>query len=725
MQRKRYLTTALAGLASALFLLGPQAAGADMPVTFLEVEAVPGAFYGWGYNLTTQQFTSPCLNVNSSATYVSGQPDQNSAFEFTENTATIAAKSNLTVNAALKVLGGGTTYAAGNKTSVAGGSESSTYSQTLFASAYRYNAPQFLDLGQVAFKAGMAELIAAPGGMGQFKQQCGDAFVIGVQKGREFVGTASIVKQDLKSWTKFANDTNASAKGAWGEVSAEVNVAREMEQAFGSQNIKVQTYSTGSSQNNPTRVTELENYFKSFLNSAGQESMVRLVVAPYNLVEGYPWENPLKGNSKEDYIGMMVVALWELRAAIRDANFVLSPETANMFALGKSGQTRANRTTYIRQQRDSWQQEYDLLLSAAQQCDQDFSDRCKALAEYYDRHRNLTAQRHAVLPERYLSDCYQNRVLTDFSRLANDLKGRNFGTPVRGDSETSGNRSRVVAELLFRPDQRQIKADLSVAKIEWKRSDWQGMPVEVRSNVGESGWALQSQAVVFDLDNPAQFGLGQENLRQCAWEGSGLALNPVPAPPAADYFHRFGFSRPTVHGLIDGISGSDPRGQQHFGNGQGALDFITCEVDRRGKDDNMQCLDLGVRNVRLALNSSQDVTADAWARPAPPQLPTALNAFHNKQNIVLVQHAQQFSQYARLLPAPGQKALAAAQAQKTAATRSFKSTTFQLPPSQLQLINNRLKPAPAMQIMPPEQQAPPAAPEKKILRPLLAPIEKK
>jgi hypothetical protein len=725
MRRTRFLADTLAFATSTLLLLAPQAAKADMPVTFLEVEAVPGAFYGWGYNLTTQQFTSPCLNVNSSATYVSGQPDQNSAFEFTENTATIAAKSNLTVNAALKILGGGTTYAAGNKTSVAGGSESSTYSQTLFASAYRYNAPQFLDLGQVTFKPGVAALVASPGGMGQFKQQCGDAFVIGIQKGREFVGTASIVKQDLKSWTKFANDTNASAKGAWGEVSAEVNIAKEMEQAFGSQNIKVQTYSTGSSQGNPTRVTELEDYFKSFLNSPGQESMVRLVVAPYNLVEGYPWENPLKGTSKEDYIGMMVVALWELRAAIRDANFVLSPETANMFALGRGSQTRTNRIAYIRQQRESWQQEYDMLLSAAQQCDQDFSDRCKALAEYYDRHRNLTAQRHAVLPERYLSDCYQNRLLTDFSRLTNDLKSRNFATPVRGDSETSGSPSRVVAQLRFRPDQRQMKADLSVAKIQWKRGDWRGMPVEVRSNAGESGWALQSQAVVFDLDNPAQFGLGQENLRQCTWDETGLAVTPVPAPPAADYFQRFGFSQATVHGLVDGITGRDPRGQQHFGNGQGALEHIACEVDRKGKDDNMQCLELGVRNVRLVLSSSQDVAADSWAKPAPPQLPTALAAFHNRQNIVPVRHAQQFGQFARILAPTEQKALATAQTQKATAAKSFRAAKFQLPPNQLQLINNRLKLAPAMQLIPPAQQAPQAAPEKKTLRPLRLPIEKK
>lgn len=686
MMRKICLIPVMACLATTLLLVAPQTARADLPVTFLELDAVPGAFYGWGYNLTTQQFTAPCVTANSNATYVSGQPQQNTAFELTENTATIASKSNLSVSTSLKILGG--TFSASNKTSVTGGTESSSYSQALFASAYRYNAAQFLDLGQVAFKPGMQQMIAAPGGKGQFKQQCGDAFVIGIQKGREFVGTASITRQDLKSWTKFANDTNLSASGGGVSASVGVNIAKEMEQAFGNQNIKVLTYSTGSSQNNPTKVTELESYYKKFLNSQGQESMVRLVVAPYNLVDGYPWENPLAGVSKEDYIGMMVVALWELRAAIRDANFVLSPETANMFALGRSSQTKSNRTGFIRQQRDAWQKEYDTLLSAAQQCDQAFGDKCKGLAEFYDRHRNLTEQRYAVLPERYSSNCYENRVLNDFSRLSNDLKTRDFGTPVKGDAETAGNRSRVVAELLLTPDERQLKAQLAVAKIEWKRSDWKGMPVEVRSNVGESGWGLQSQAVIFDLDNPAQFGQEQDNLRQCVWE-PGLGLNTLATPSAADYYHRFGFNQSKVHGLIDGITGKDPRGQQHFGSGQGILNFITCEVDRGGKDNSMKCMDLGVKNIRLSLLNLVDLTADAWIKPAPPQIPTALTAFNSQQTVVAAQHAQQYSQFKQLTA--NKQMVSTAQARKAEAAKSFKKPVFQLPAQQQQLIKTRMK----------------------------------
>ncbi|MBN1548538.1 MAG: hypothetical protein JW902_17955 [Syntrophaceae bacterium] len=664
-------------------------AWADMPVTFLEVDPVAGAYYGWGYNMTTQQFTAPCLQLNTSATYASGDPEQNSFYDFTETTATIAAQSNLTVSASLKVLAGGGTYGANNKTSVTSGSESSTYSQTLFASAYRYKMPEFVDLGQVSFKPSALELLTTPGGKGQFSQQCGDAFVIGIRTGREFFGTASIAKQDLKSWTKFANDTGVSVNGVWGSANVDVNLGRSMEQAFGSQNITVTTYSTGSNTPNPTKASELENYYKHFFNSSGEEKMVKLIVAPYNLVEDFPWENPLEGNTKEDYIGMMVVALWGLKAAINDAGFVLSPQTANMFALGLNANVKAQRKSYVQQQRNAWQQEYDMLLKAAQQCDKQFTSQCQNLAEYYDRHRNLAAQWSAVMPERYMSDCYQDFILRDFSTLKNDLVSRNFGTPFKGDSETAGNRSRVVAELTFKKDQRQLKADLSVAKIEWKRSDWYKMPVEVRSNKGESGWGMQSQAVVFDLDQPARYGMGQENLKHCNYIGEGVQLETMPTPQAEQLATRFGFGQRMTHGYVDGLSGKNPRGQQHFGNGKGALEFISCEVDRGGKDNNMQCTDLGVRNVRLKLASTQDIAADRWQKPAQPQVSTALVTFSQGKTIKLAQHAVQYAAFTKMVPANRKVLVNSIEKQKASTMSKFKGTRFALPLKQVNIIKKR------------------------------------
>ena len=677
-----------------LFAFAP-ASRADMPVTFLPIEPAGAAHYGWGYNLTTKQFTAPCVQYNPSATYPADNPVQDSTFEFVENTSEIVSKSNLSVSASLKVLTFGGTYKVDNKTDVAAGTESSTYSQALFANTYRYNMPMFLDIGQVSFKPAARSLLTTPGGKGQFKQQCGDAFVLGVQTGREFVGTATITRQTLKSWTQFASTTGASASGAWGSASGSVDVGKLMEQTFGAQNIVVKTYSTGSNRPNPTKASELTEYFQTFLNSTGAEKTVKLILAPYQLVGDYPWENPLQETTKDDYIGMMVVGLWELKAAIRDANFILDPTTAGMFAIGSQPAKRSERVAYIRQLRDAWQREYESLLKAAQRCNDQFTPACRSLAEFYDRNRNLAAQRYAAMPDRYLSDCYQPMVLKDVTQtLKNELIRRDFGTPVLGDTETGGAPSRVVAELTFRPDKTQLKAALSVMKMEWNRPHVNGAPIQPadKDTKHYSTWALQAQATVFDLENPQRYGFGSENLRHCTWKDAGVDAPLMPVPPAMPQLYQFGFGQKSANGYVDGRSGAHPRGQVHFGNGRGALEFITCEVDRTGKDNNLQCTDLGVRNVSLRLTSLQDMDADRWQRPAiAPAPPTALASFERGQAVSAADSGQ-FKPYSALL-APAQKTLVQkAETRRTQTLAKLKTGTFKLPQAQINLIQKRLKP---------------------------------
>ncbi len=680
-----------------LLMTGSGLVHANMPTTFLEVDAVPGVYYGWGYDIHTMQFTSPCVKVNTAATYPSGSPSEGTAFEFAETTATIAAKSNLSASASLKILAGMETYQANTKLDVAGGTESSTYSQSLFANVYRYDAPEFLDINHVSFKEGPRSLLTTPGGSGQFKQQCGDGFVLGVQKGREFVGTATVTRQDLKSWTKFASETEATASGTWGTAKAGLNLGEQMERSFGSQNISVKTYSTGSTLPKPSQAKDLQDYYQKFLNSHGDKAMIKLIVAPYKLIEGYPWENPLREMGKDDYVGMMVVALWGLRAAIADANYILDPATAKMFALGSRDDIKKSRVSYVQQQRDAWQREYDMLLAAAQKCDANFDASCRELAEYYDRHRHLRAQWHAIMPERYLSDCYQPLVINPTDSLKTALTTANFRTPVEGDSETAGNRSRVVAKLRLNTDHRQLKADLAVAKIEWKRDEWRNQPLDAQ---GESAWGLSAQAVLVDLDRPQQYGLGQVNLKSCTWQGVGYQPMKIQSPQATQYFHRYGLQHIEVQGYIDGISGKNPRGQQHFGEGKGYLNFITCEVDRPGKDNDMQCLDLGMRNIPLTLVSSQDLDADNWTRPPAPQLPTVLVNFSGNRPLAVQQNLAQFKVFADRLSEARKEAVTMSERQKATITNKFKTMRVSLPEAQMQLIQKRLQEVPGLKVQP-------------------------
>jgi len=705
--KKSFITAVVLAL---VVTFSPLPVYADLPVDNLRVDPSGAAYYGWGYNLTTKQFTAPCISYSEANKYYAGDTNASEYYNFADNTSVITSKSNISVSASLKVMVGGT-YKLDNKTDVAAGTESSSYNQSLLANYYYYKQPQFIRIEQVAFKQDVLNVLKDQGSKGQFKQQCGDAFVLGIQSGREFIGTASVSKQTLKNWTDFANKTGLSASYGPVEVKAGVDIGKQMEQSFGSNNIIVKVYSTGSNIPSPTSSGELQNYYKNFKNSSGPEKMAKLIVVPYQMVPNYPWENPLQGSTKEDYIGMMVVGLWELKAAMRDANFILDPTTVNMFALGTNKSLKDQRIAYIKQLRGIWQKEYDLLLKSAQKCDQNFTPQCQQLAEFYERDRNLAAQWLAVLPERHLSDCYQSIIMpgdqvpglgsirSKFS-MGTDKNPPNFGTPVVGDSETAGNRMRVVAELTFRPDKRQLKANMSVARIEWHGDYKYKMALYGHGSKNDrSTWGMAVQdVVVFDLDSAAQYNknLSNVNLNYCEWKGSGVDFPPISTPSSTSTpeLHRFGFNQKITHGYVDGLSGKDPREQIHYGNGEGALTYITCEVDKKGKDNYLTCKDMGFRNGKLTLVSSQDLTADRWVKPsAPVQIPGALANFDGGAAITSANKAQ-FTPLTASLSGAQKTKLNTINAKRTQTISMFKTKPLILPAHQINVIQQRLKAAP-------------------------------
>jgi hypothetical protein len=382
-----------------------------------------------------------------------------------------------------------------------------------------------------------------------------------------------------------------------------------------------------------------------------------------------------------------------------------------MFSLGTNKSLKDQRIAYIKQLRGIWQKEYDLLLKSAQKCDQNFTTQCQQLGEFYDRDRNIAAQWLAVLPERYLSDCYQSIIMTgdqvpglgtirDKFRMGNENMPPNFGTPVVGDSETAGNKMRVVAELTFRPDKRQLKANMSVARIEWHGAySYKASLVGKGSKNDRSTWGMALQdVVVFDLDSPAQYNknLSNVNLNYCEWKGKGLDFPNIPTPVATSELSRFGFNQKVTHGYVDGLSGKDPRGQIHYGNGEGALTYITCEVDKKGKDNYLTCKDMGFRNGMLTLVSSQDLTAERWVKPsAPVQVPGALVNFDGGAAITTANKAQ-FTPLTASLSGAQKTKLNTINAKRAQTISKFKTKPLILPAHQMNVIQMRLKAAPGV-----------------------------
>lgn len=104
----------------------------------------------------------------------------------------------------------------------------------------------------------------------------------------------------------------------------------------------------------------------------------------------------------------------------------------------------------------------------------------------------------------------------------------------------------------------------------------------------------------------------------------------------------------------------------------------------------MQCLDLGVRNVRLSLISQQDIAADKWKQQDSAQLPTVLVNFNQGKCLAFEQNKAQFVALKQLVPMERKKRVESEEKQKAEAVKRLRAPAFNLPAAQLNIINKRL-----------------------------------
>ncbi|GAX86993.1 conserved hypothetical protein [Lebetimonas natsushimae] len=620
-------------------------ANADMAVDHLTIEAQPDspATFGWGYDTKQKQTKSMCVEFTSMDTYYAGEPKKETIFTLAENNSEIVKNSGLSASASLKALVYGGTVSANNKTTIVGKTEASQYNLTLFASVLDYDPPKFIHIENVRLKPEMIEMLNDPKRKAEFRQRCGDGFIIGIQEGRDFLGTATVKKQTLKQSTELATETGLGVKYPGYEGKADVNYTEAVKNIFGSSNFEIRTYSTGADMPNPSNVDELKKYYENFSkNSNNYKRTVKYIVVPYSILPNFPSQNIFYGDTKEAYIGYMADVLWDLKAAIKDAEFVLSPYTQSFFALGSNNIIKKRRINAIYRYKDKWQKEFKDLLKAAKQCDKKFTKKCESLASFYNEKRRLQLENifSKVLPDRYISDCYSpvEINLNDGVRVGNNIV--NLSTAfngkfdvIEGDTETGGNKVRVVAQLKLRPENRRLRADLSVAKIEWKKSRYKGMPLVTKNkkiNPGDSGFARQISEYIFDLDDDR----GHRSLKTCTWSRP-LTKNLrrlIPGLKGYGNFRRYGFDGGYVYGLIDSISKKDARYQSDYGPGRGLLKKIRCEVDAKGRHDNeLGCEKVEFKTFYLNLVSLQDQFANRWRDPNAYAEPAILvNFLRNK-----------------------------------------------------------------------------------------------
>ncbi len=600
-----------------------QEARAEVP-SVMEIEPIDAATYGFGYDTTSRQlFASAggCVTVNPGQTFASGQPESGSDFEQVTTSSTIAEELGLSVSASISASFGGFGGSAKTAVGVTSGTTSSQFSESIFAYSYNKDIPVFVNPAFVSLKPQYRAMLQDPAKIPMFRAACGDAFIYGIQDGREFYGTASVVEQSMSSFAKFSEKVEASGSG-WG-VSADtaVSFANALNQSFGSQNIVLKTVRSDASPN-PATVVELVNQFRAFGGQTGGKHHVRMYVAPYSYADGYPLNDPLTPPRDDEKLIYLADALWDLKALQEDSAFIL--EHPEMFAMGTTPEKRNARLLAVRNAQERWKGEFDGLRAKAVPCVANFSPACATLASQYQQRDPLLER--AILPIRYSSDCGP-QPWQDASHRGQSLEivgtqvSGKIGacnapwTKLRGDAEMGGGPVRVQAWLKLWPDRRQLKTLFNVDLAEWK-TDSNGN----RQTSGNRDTEFYCRAptstmtdanVLVDLDNARNYLSVNGNLKECRWSGSGTTA-PVAAAPAGMPAGMFGY--------ISWISPKSPPHalQQITGGARGILDAVTCQLDGPGGDtNNLRCTTPNVRNVGLKLVNQLDLDADNWTPSAP------------------------------------------------------------------------------------------------------------
>ena len=387
---------------TACVVFTPLRATGEIP-DVIEIDPLPGVNYGFGYDTQRRQSFGRgggCIEYNPSRKFSMGTPTSESGIDHVTSTSEIAEQMDLSVGVSIKASFGAFSGSASSKTKVSSGTNTNQYNLSILAYSYARDVPSFIDPSAIRLKQRYIDMLNDPTRRGQFRAECGDSFVYGVQEGREFYGTATVEKQTIKSWSKFQQDT--SADGKYGGVSVDIDTkyAKAMSSAFGLNNIKLRMASSDPGGANPTSVEALINRYKTFNVGSGPRRPIKMFLAPYSYAEGFPIDDPLAPITNDEKLGYMANALWDLKAIIQDAGFIIT--SPRMFAMGTTSRKRNARLAAVRRAKAEWQREFDSLRNQASACVDNFTDTCDQLAMRY-RDKDMLAER-AILPVRYNSE---------------------------------------------------------------------------------------------------------------------------------------------------------------------------------------------------------------------------------------------------------------------------------------------------------------------------------
>jgi len=626
----------------------PEVARADIMKNPIEIEPVTSADLGMGWDTTRKRLANVCIDesmerLSQGEVAVDTSPNIEE-FSMVRSATEMTDKMGMNMEVALSAMTGIGRFSNATKAGLLKQTSSSRYALTLIG-RNRETVPEFLDKEGLKLKKEAAKLLESELTHPQFRDRCGDAFVLGWLIGHELVARLQISEEvrDRLREMDFENDLGISS-GSY-DLDTLIQISKRSEFASFRKTVDVVVYRTDSKETG-TDYSDPERFRQSFFQWQSQVDpyedgqIVALFVAPYRgNVTDYPPREYLAARTAESYLGWIADALWELKAAEEDAQYVV--ENPDRHALAVRRSTRAARLAAIRQARDDWAREYESLKQRGAECLQtikaqrarhtadetlpELPDYCVETARNYHFERGLAAERDRILPPEKSAECgaislSEARLTLVEEPLSFDINLAMNVQPT-GNEESDGN-MRVNAVMVSKVQGHKLltKIFARAAETGGRSSSWKG----------ETGWFR-----LLDLQET-------QSGSDCMFHevrGNRIEVRNVDGFVDYDWQHE---STPwgkmsNVIGWIDYEvkKGEQPPKMQPEGrssrdhnmlyegvadDSDSLLHKIYCELDKRGRRERvLQCERITLNPARISLVSrdeyAEEQNRNQWSRP--------------------------------------------------------------------------------------------------------------
>ncbi len=399
--------------------------------------------YGYAYNSRRRMFPGgACLEFSSTEDVVqeAGSATWEGNLKHTTSLSDIAKESNLSVAASASYKGPGASVSVSRGVDIVSQTKTHRFSQTLFAWAKRIQPLEYLDLESVSvgLKPKFREMLETPGRRGEFRQACGDGFVIGMRWGHRFYGIATMT--DFSREFAQNKDRNFEMAGSYGSTEAGVNVNNvdQFRQNVEESSLSVKVWKTGDSGFLPTNLDELQEAYSRYSDGEFPDDdpgeRLELVITSYETLNDFPVESPLAERTHERKLGYMKDALWDLQSMIAETRFYLEPKNFGdlespsqypRFAFGSTPRARRINRRNVESLRDHWKSEFEALRKMTLRCMEDFSrSGCEETAQQYWRSKGNHGPRIrqwreelTLLPQPYAAICRNESITITSGKL--------------------------------------------------------------------------------------------------------------------------------------------------------------------------------------------------------------------------------------------------------------------------------------------------------------------